>query len=718
MRLAAIRHFLLAPSVGLLHRRAFQAFLITTLSFVLYLHTFTHDYALGDQMVFTENEYALRGLNGISDILIHDSFKGFLRQHQEIRAGGQYRPFSIITFAIEYEFFGVNPMVSHAINTIIYSLTCLLLLFTLHQMFGNHRLPDFLRSIMPFMATVLFVVHPIHTDIVANVQQRDDLLAFFFLLITTYLVLLGTQRSFTFKLLLLPPILLSFGCALISNEISVSFLVIIPLILYCFSDLKKRELLVLAVPFWITALVFVKAQEFFALEAVQLNDLLNNPFLHATNAEKYATLIYVAGRYLKILIFPFQLSHDYSYNEIPLRQFSDPAVWGILLFYGLGLIAATISMLRRRNVVSFAFLYFVLSLGTISTVSNLIFPTGVVMDENLLYIPSLGICIGFVYFVYYVATYFSRLYYAQRYSIYTLIWAISLIVMTFFAIKTVQRSKVWENNFTLLLEDVKYAPNSAKIRNMLAEEYLHRAANIKNTEERLHLINEGVSHLKRGIEIYPDNAAAWVLLGNTEMALYDHYKADACYKKAIEIDPTTAEAYRNLALIALKRGNYVESIDYTQQWIVNQKKYRTVTKRERSVAFQQLGDLYAKIDSLDFSILAYNTAIDFDKTNVSAYVGLGLVSERKSGSMSMAIENFRTALSFDPENTYILEHLSMALARKGDYEGGIKNLKKAIRMDAQNPTLYESLAMIYEEMGEIELAQSYYRKAGTLNKGS
>lgn len=714
MTLAAMRRYLFSSPKGLLYQLPFQAFVIFFTALLLNLNTLTHDYTLGDQMVFTENDYALRGIDGISDILIHDSFKGFLRQHQEIRAGGQYRPFSIITFAVEYEFFGKNPMVSHGINVLIYALTSLLLLFTLHKMFGNHKLPEFLRGIMPFMAALLFVVHPIHTEVVANVQQRDVLLAFFFLLITTYLVLEGAHARWPKKLLLLIPILISFALALISNEISVSFLAVIPLILYCFSDLKKRELLLLGVPFWITTLLYVQVQSFFALEAVQLNDLFNNPFLHASEVEKYATLVFVAGKYLQLLLFPVELSHDYSYNEIAIRDFSDPAVLAILFFYLAGLVIAVVTLLRRRNIVSFAFLYFVLSLGLISTVSSIIFPTGTVMSESFLYLPSLGACIGMVYLVYYLSRHASRLQYSWRDTIFTVAWGISALIIALFAYKTIQRNKVWQNNFTLLKEDVKHAPNSAKVRNMLAEEYLEHAAQATDPAKKLELINAGVANLKRGIEIYPQNAPAWVLLGNTELALKDYYKAYACYEKAIEIDSTEAEAYRNLARIERERGNYVSSIDFTQKWVIHQKKYIT-TKRERSRAFQQLGELYSKIDSLDFAILAFNTAIDIYEENVDAHIGLGLASEQRTGSMAVAIENFRKALQYEPNNTLVLQHLGMALARKGDYENGIQNIKKAIRIDEQDPSLYQSLAVLYEEIGNTELAQSYMRKAEALN---
>ncbi|MEM6297797.1 MAG: tetratricopeptide repeat protein [Bacteroidota bacterium] len=712
-----MRKRLLSPSNGILQQVAVQAFIVFAVAILLYANTLSHDYVLDDRMVFTENEYALRGLEGIDNILIHDSYNGFVQQHQEIRAGGQYRPFSIITFAIEYEFFGVNPTISHGINVLIYAFTCLLLLFSLRKMFRKHKLTPFLQGIMPFLATLIFVVHPIHTEVVAHVHNRDELLAFFFLLVAIHLVLVETGKSLGFKLLLIPPLVLSFGLALISNEISIVFLVILPLILYTFTDVKRGEMLVLAVPFWLTLAGYMRAQNFFSTDPVQLNDLINNPFLNASFSEFCATLIFVGGKYLQVLLFPVDLSHDYSFNQIPLKSFADPMVWVILIFYVVGFVVAVLTLLRRRNVLSFTFLYFITSLVVTGFISNLVFPTGTLMSESLLYIPSLGLCIGSVYLIYYLVENIGRFRASEksRKRVYGIAWIISTCLIVALSMRTHSRNQDWKDSFTLLKEDVHHAPQSARIRNLLANEYLVKSEAARSSSEKLDLINEGIMHLKKGLEIYPQNAEAWVLLGNTEIAVNDPIKAHACYMKAIKIDSTEERAYKNLAEIEIQRRNYTNGIFYTKKWIQYQSKSPAVTAFDKAEAFTQLGDLFAKIDSLDYAIIAYNTALKQNPENVMSYVGLGLASERKSGSMTTAIQNFRKALKYDPTNTVALQHLGLSLARKGDYENAIKSLKEAIRIEEDNPDLYRNLAQIYEEQGKEELANSYYRRAQALD---
>ncbi len=104
------------------HRRIIF-FVIIVLSFIYYGNTIGHDYTLDDSEVITGNEFIEKGVSGIYDIFANNVFSGEL----SIVAGGRYRPLSIISFAIEYQFFGGNPNVSHFINILLYAISVYLL---------------------------------------------------------------------------------------------------------------------------------------------------------------------------------------------------------------------------------------------------------------------------------------------------------------------------------------------------------------------------------------------------------------------------------------------------------------------------------------------------------------------------------------------------------------------------------------------------------------
>ena len=79
--------------------------IISIASFLLYANTFAHEYAQDDAIVITDNMYTQDGIKGIPGLLNKDTFFGFFKVEGKaaLVAGGRYRPFSLITFAIEQE---------------------------------------------------------------------------------------------------------------------------------------------------------------------------------------------------------------------------------------------------------------------------------------------------------------------------------------------------------------------------------------------------------------------------------------------------------------------------------------------------------------------------------------------------------------------------------------------------------------------------------------
>src|SRR3972149_7555568 len=146
------------------------------LSFLYYGNTLTHEYALDDAIVINQNLFTKNGISGIQDILSYDTFTGFFGKEKKLVEGGRYRPFSLITFAIEYEFFGLSPHISHFINIALYAFTAIMLFLVLSALFAGYRQKYRFLNI-PFITTLIFIIHPVHTEVVANIKGRDEILA-------------------------------------------------------------------------------------------------------------------------------------------------------------------------------------------------------------------------------------------------------------------------------------------------------------------------------------------------------------------------------------------------------------------------------------------------------------------------------------------------------------------------------------------------------------
>jgi hypothetical protein len=162
--------------------------LLAAIGFVLYINTFHHGYALDDIAAISQNLFVKAGLKGIPDLLRTEFW------HFSNISLGYYRPLSLITFAVEWEFFKENSGVSHQINTVLYALTGLFLGVLLQKWLvvpaaktANETLDETARHnrqtqiLMATLIGVLFMAHPLHTEIVANIKGRDEVLSFLFI---------------------------------------------------------------------------------------------------------------------------------------------------------------------------------------------------------------------------------------------------------------------------------------------------------------------------------------------------------------------------------------------------------------------------------------------------------------------------------------------------------------------------------------------------------
>ena len=116
--------------------------------------------------------HVMQGWRGIPKI-----FQVGLWQFDNVNLG-YYRPLSLVTFAIENQFFPKNAYVGHLDNVLLYGLTgfCLYLLLT--------RIFRGMYPLFSLSVTLLFLAPPIHAEVVANIKSRDEILAFLSLILS------------------------------------------------------------------------------------------------------------------------------------------------------------------------------------------------------------------------------------------------------------------------------------------------------------------------------------------------------------------------------------------------------------------------------------------------------------------------------------------------------------------------------------------------------
>src|SRR5436190_3937310 len=143
----------------------FPYIVLPLLAIILYANTFNHSYTMDDDVYITQHRSVQKGLKGVGEIFGHGSLYGF----NQVGGNQPYRPVYLLSFALEKEFGKNTPPPRHVMNVLLFALTALLLYHLFLLMLGERR------YVIAFFATVLFIVHPVHTEVVASVKSRDEI---------------------------------------------------------------------------------------------------------------------------------------------------------------------------------------------------------------------------------------------------------------------------------------------------------------------------------------------------------------------------------------------------------------------------------------------------------------------------------------------------------------------------------------------------------------
>jgi tetratricopeptide (TPR) repeat protein len=510
----------------------FQAIAIAIIGVVFYGSTVSiealgikkNQYALDDDIIMKQNMYVQKGFSGIGEILTNDAYKSYYESMgvEQQLSGGRYRPLSIVTFAIEQQLFGdcygkrytevrdslfdlqrrgVNDVTSNRLTLekneldrkikktnediagvrhgfqvfwFVIALLVLLWLFREHIFRSN--------TDIAFLTVLLFAIHPIHTEVIANVKSRDEIFSILFI---------GLTFIFFFRYDLkkrgkdVAWGMVCFFLAFLSKEYAAMMVFLIPLSLMIFHKRKFKDLVYLVFPIAGVVLVYL----IFRLGSiggtaaapvdVSKQDPLNDPYLYAKPQQEALSKINRLDDYLYLLFFPWPLVSDYSYQHFPYSDISDPMVW-LSVFVNIGLVVLLFRLWKTRHPLSFALLLY---FGFFVLVSNMLFDIGATMGERLIFHSSLGFCMAIAWLLVKGVEKVTAGSAAtvrddgeeKRSMVQPAILTLVFILLSIPAfIATQKRNADWRNDFTLFTQDVKTHPNSALTNGNAGARYMDK----------------------------------------------------------------------------------------------------------------------------------------------------------------------------------------------------------------------------------------------------
>ncbi len=601
------------------------------IGFIFYINTIYNEFALDDGIVIHKNEYVMEGISGTDSIMKRDAYHSFYKQMNAKAqlAGGRYRPLSIVSFAIEQEFIGKYPdgklpaqncwddnknnkgdpeedinkdglwndndcltkgcMLRH-FNNVLFYILCVLLIYLL---FRNHMFPQY--PDMAFLAAFLFCIHPLHTEVIANMKSRDELFSMIFIPLTLINVFKFNETKLT-KYIVWAAV--CYFLALLSKEYALMLIFIIPATLYIFVkdfSLQKHGKLLLAIGAAFVIYMMIRFSIVAAKKMVPDTEILNNPYLLAKGDQIVGTKIFVWLKYLILLFFPVFLSSDYSYNSIPYRHLTSPETLLSLAIY-IGLAVLTVKLFRRKHPAAWGMIFF---FANFLMIANLLFDIGATMGERLIFHSSLGwaVCIAWLF------TEEGKKYF-KSVKMHKTVLYVGLILLTLVCgWRTITRNAVWKNDITLFTHDVNVMPNSVLCLGNAGARWIDLSERPENKKHEKEYLAKAIGYLNHALELHPKYVNGYLNLGLAYFKSADYNKAEEIWGKAYQLYPSNpylGTYYRVLSNVYVNQAfadAKAQRVNYAAYWF-----------EKASKIFPQDPEIWYNLGGAAFSMGDYSKA--------------------------------------------------------------------------------------------------------------
>jgi len=553
------------------------ALVIFAVAFVVYANSIAGGFVWDDQDLIVNNpSMGKLGAKGIAGLFS----AGFWTDYE---SASYYRPLVAATYQIQYRIFNGNPAGFHFVNVVWNALVCVLVFYFIYLLLRN--------AVTAAVAALLFALHPIHTESVAWIAGRTDVLSTLWAMASLVLYAVARQRS---KTPLIAAAWVAFLVSLLAKESSV----FVPLVVVLLELPPLRSLLLrradqkrdTATAVTGVAGYFVCVGLYLALRSHALQTTVSSYSDYAQGALGLIGLpLSVFAGYVGKILFPFRLNAEWD-SPVP-HSLAD-----VHVIAGLVLLAAIVyAALRYRRVpeVVLGAAFFVFGLAPVLN----IIPIGEVSAERFLYFPSLG-------FVLVLGAFFSRALASASPALADLseaqtgvrpstmpsargrqlVW-ILVVVLVAYAARTVTRNPVWKSEEVLFTETVKAAPNSPRAHVSLGDVALRHGrvsdairlykkaldldpdgtlalSNLAGVYVQQRRFDDALPLIEHAIEVQPDNAGLQSNLGSLYFEMGRHDDAVAPLERALELNPNQPTAHFNLGLIEFERKNYAAARDH------------------------------------------------------------------------------------------------------------------------------------------------------------
>ena len=575
-----------------------------------------------------------------------------------------YRPLQMLSYRWTNQIAGLSPRRFHQVNLAFHVLASLAAFALFLQL--SHR------PLLAFAATILFVLHPIHTEAIMWIAALPELGCAFFFFVSFFLFLLAqstlppsskkkhkTAKTGTSNRYLLFASVLAFAVSLLWKEMALTLPLLVGSYVFLIhskglsSPLRLKSAIASTWPYWAVVAIYL-GWRFAVLGFISKEQHI----WHLSPFELLLNVVTLVAKYWWKLLWPVNLNAFYVFYPV-ISALESRFLVALL---GLGVILAW--MLRRWNkaplaVFSSAWVFItllpVLNIGGVGT--N-------VFTERYLYIPSLGFCLLVPILFNKCTTFFFK---QHR----TWVGALGLALVTLpYAVQSANRNADWKDDFTFYSSTAAASPNSAAMQNSLAHVLREKK---RNLDEAQRLSLNAISLAQS--ETPPNHRE--IGMGNLNLAniFIERQRFDA----ALEAAETGLESDRTLSGLKIVKG----------------------------IALYSLGRL-SEANEL-FLQIHQQSPNDEIVLHLLGVIAVG------QGRLQSAVEYFTKALAILPTYRDAHNNLAAAYTELGRYQDALTHLQRAAQLSPNDPVAHTNLGIILSKLGRIEEARMELRRAQALS---
>ncbi len=414
---------------------------------------------------------------------------------------GMYQPLSTLTYAIDYQVWGMSSKGFHITNLALHLTSAVMVLLIFYKL--THKI-----GLSLFFALV-FVVHPVQVEAVAWVSARSTLLSTIFFLLAFYVYLKYLRSGQQIKFLLF-----TFGLfvlSVLSKCTAVTLPIVLMLLDYQYERKNIFRIVLEKFPFIIVSIIIGLT----AIDARVADGQISDMVIENSDSKMIIVVLNSIVIYLSKVIFPVNYSAYYTFPPGDLQ--STYYILPISVFLSI-LFIILFQLKAKRKKMVFGLMFFLITLS----ISLKLVPVGLhLMADRYLYLPLIGL-----FFVVIECLEWMKRYRPMKFIVY----GIAIIFFGYYIVTSINYLHYWKNEDSLFAQTIKVNPDAITVKNMLGIRYKCKG-DLKAAKK---IFDEIIADYPEYGSTYNNRGNLWRSVNQPEMALRDYRMGLQYTKKAVD----------------------------------------------------------------------------------------------------------------------------------------------------------------------------------------